>query len=487
MSRQDPVNPDLCYFNGIDGTTGKYRVDPMPYADVAARLRSKPRKMAAVASHAETPRSFAPPWGKDLNKLADMGWSIVFAEGTPQDVRQALQPLVDHRRKQAGELTKILDYKPGERVRDWYIRNHVSAGNFDPEIVPYYLLLVGPPLSIPFEFQYLLDVEYATGRLAFDTAAEYGHYVDSVLAYETAAKLDNRHEIAYWGTQHLGDPATNLSATRLVDPLANGVATAKGRLKAPVHETVKCQRKLAVGQAAVRDALLGLLHEQRAGSVLFTASHGMAFPSASDAANKQQMAGNGALLCQDWAGYGTIRRNDYLTADDIDESANLGGLIAFFFACYGAGTPDVDQFLDDLSQAGHAPPPAPKPFLGALPRRLLSHPKRTALAVIGHIDRAWGFSIQPLGMDEPQILSFYETLCNLLGGNPVGAAVSQFFGGKYAALSAALLSDQSPGLPETMRLSDRDLVSRWLERNDAQNYVILGDPAVRLRPEAMSP
>jgi hypothetical protein len=37
-----------------------------------------------------------------------------------------------------------------------------------------------------------------------------------------------------------------------------------------------------------------------------------------------------------------------------------------------------------------------------------------------------------------------------------------------------------------MRLDDRDLVSRWLERNDAQNFVLLGDPAVRIRKDALA-
>jgi len=30
-------------------------------------------------------------------------------------------------------------------------------------------------------------------------------------------------------------------------------------------------------------------------------------------------------------------------------------------------------------------------------------------------------------------------------------------------------------------LNDRDLVTAWIERNDAQNYVLLGDPAVGIR------
>ena len=82
-----------------------------------------------------------------------------------------------------------------------------------------------------------------------------------------------------------------------------------------------------------------------------------------------------------------------LAAADVADDANVSGLVALLFACFGNGTPDADQFLMDLSQAGKAPPLAAEPFVAALPRRLLS-PNGSALAVIGHIDRAWGFSIQ---------------------------------------------------------------------------------------------
>ena len=65
------------------------------------------------------------------------------------------------RKQQAGDRFKVLEYKAGEQARSWYQRYRISAGNLDPEVVPYYLLLVGPPDLIPFEFQYLLGVEYA--------------------------------------------------------------------------------------------------------------------------------------------------------------------------------------------------------------------------------------------------------------------------------------------------------------------------------------
>ena len=131
---------------------------------------------------------------------------------TPDDVRTALEPLMKLRKQQAGDRFKVLDYKTGEQARSWYQRHRISAGNVDPEVVPYYLLLVGPPDLIPFEFQYLLGIEYAVGRLAFATADEYERYARSIFAYERATSVPNAKEIVYWGTRHLGDPATELSA-----------------------------------------------------------------------------------------------------------------------------------------------------------------------------------------------------------------------------------------------------------------------------------
>jgi hypothetical protein len=61
--------------------------------------------------------------------------------------------------------------------------------------------------------------------------------------------------------------------------------------------------------------------------------------------------------------------------------------------------------------------------------------------------------------------------------------MSTQFGARYALLSAALLNATAPTVPEGARPSDRDLVTQWLERNDAQNYVLLGDPAARIRKD----
>jgi hypothetical protein len=424
-------------------------------------------------------RSFGLPPGVDYEKLAQAGWGVIFHENAPADVKTALKPLIDKRAREAGSLFKTLDYRTGEQVRDWYRRYEIRPGSVDPEVVPYYLLIVGPPESIPFEFQYLLGVDYAVGRVSFGSADGYARYAESVATYETASAIQSAKQIAYWGTRHLGDGATKLSSSLLIDPLANGNPTLPGRLKKPLHEEFRFARQLQLANDATKDALLETMSATKPPAILFTASHGMLVGPG----RPQQQAVQGALLCQDWPGFGTIKPDYFLAATDVPDDANVKGLFAFFFACFGGGTPKVDQFILDPSQLGSTLPPlAPAPFMAALPQRLLTHPKGGALAVIAHVDRAWGYSIQAPKMTGAQITPFRSTLGSIMVGDPVGHAVKDQFGGQFAALSTALLSALSPGAP---KMDDRDLVTYWLERNDAQNYVTLGDPAVRLRVDKL--
>ena len=178
-----------------------------------------------------------------------------------------------------GERFKVLDYKKGEQARDWYARRGLAPGSIDPEIVPYYLLLIGPPDQIPFEFQYLLGVDYAVGRLSFDAPEDYERYARSTAAYESARSVPNGKEVAYWGTRHLGDPATELSASMLVDPLANGIAGAAGALKQAINEPGRLRsqaeawRRRDKGKPA-RDAA----RSQATGDAVYrVARHGAAF------------------------------------------------------------------------------------------------------------------------------------------------------------------------------------------------------------------
>ena len=125
-------------------------------------------------------------------------------------------------------------------------------------------------------------------------------------------------------------------------------------------------------------------------ALLFSASHGMSFP----AGDSRQLPHQGALLCQDWPGpkehKGRIPEDYYFSADDLTADHNLLGMLAFFFACYGAGTPHMDDFYRKAFMERKAI--APHAFLSQLPQRMLTHSKGGALAVVGHVERAWGYS-----------------------------------------------------------------------------------------------
>lgn len=124
-------------------------------------------------------------------------------------------------------------------------------------------------------------------------------------------------------------------------------------------------------------------------------------------------------------------------------------------------------------------PPATKPFVADLAKRLLGHPDGGALAVIGQIASTWTSSILWRELKEPQIKGFEGAVTALLSGKPVGVAM-EAFAERYAELSADL--DQELQLIRTgMRKEDENyLANVWTACNDAQSYIVLGDPAVRL-------
>lgn len=458
---------------GVQAETGQYLpqikesdLDHIAKASQIAQIRAA----NANASHLSAIAEVQP------DDLAFAGWGVVFSSSTPaaqkQAIKDALKPLLDLRHSQAGDLFKIFDdqtgYSPGLAAEQWLTARGSVLNVVDPtQGVPYYLLLIGSPAEIPFEFQYDLDTYFAVGRIAFESPQEYAQYAQNLVNFERSPGQQKR--VAIFNTRNDGDRATALLHDQIAIRLAQGADNLK-----PLGAAQGYSITTRLAESATKTELLNLLRGQADGAmpaVLFTGSHGVAF-SPSD---PQQRFKQGAILTQDWAGPGSsIKPETYLTAEEIPGDAALDGLLHFFFACYSAGCPKFDTYsygADDQPVAI-----AQDTLVARLPQKMLL---QGAQAVIGHIDRAWAYSFQS-NTGQAVLQSFRDPLIRLLQGRRVGDALD-VFDQRWTVLSAGLLTlmQNRDAMPNSVPASV--LANRWVARDDARNYIVLGDPAARLK------
>jgi hypothetical protein len=494
-NRRQRMSDDTLAFNGVDGRTGAYLLPPLGVAQLARIALGHAvvgTERDEVALRLAVDIDFPLKEGEDPDDLAQAGWALVFpfvrkgseAEAHQAAIREALAPLLALRRGQATrrderryrECLGADAYRPGETKQQFLTRMGAGAGAVDPEKFPYYVLLVASPEEIPYRLQYQLDVQYAVGRIHFDTTDEYARYAANVVEAETRPVRGTRR-MAVWATENPDDRATRATARYLAAPLADF-------LERDQAERWRVSRFL--GDQATKHQLASLLGRE-VPSLLVTASHGVGFP----AGDPRQRADQGALLCQDWGGprAGVLTPDHYFTGDDIPADADLRGLVGFHFACFGAGTPKHDDF----NRSAGAPALvdiAPHAFVARLPQSMLGR-ARGALACIGHVDRAWASSFlqddpRQAGTSTTQIAVFESALKRLMDGRCVGHAMD-YFDLRYAELASDLAARIEDATKYDVKVDDRELAKLWLYANDARDYAVVGDPAVRLGGSAAPP
>jgi hypothetical protein len=114
-------------------------------------------------------------------KLAEAGWGVIFAQDADPALREALAPLLELRRRQAGDRFRIFSGSAGLRPREsasQFLERHRGE-------LPHYLLLVGGEEAIPSSFETQLARRFAVERVAFEHLEEYASYAWRVLQAET--------------------------------------------------------------------------------------------------------------------------------------------------------------------------------------------------------------------------------------------------------------------------------------------------------------
>ena len=496
MTENGPGLDEALFFNGINAASGGYLLGGLSTADLAEVARgasADPEAIEALRQKVEvlSEQHFGTIEGVDSSAIEAAGWGIAFPRVKPgtdedklhDDILAALEPLIARRRSQAGARFKICRHNLGipvgtgkgarAEVNAFLTSHGLGPGPIDPKKLPYYLLLIADPAVVPYEVQYLLDVQGAVGRLWFGAVAPYAAYARSVVEAEGRDTSAEALGVGLFGVRNADDPATQLSAQHLISGLQSHLSA---RPENPLRSSL-------IGPEATKGALHSLLHGGEVPGLLFTASHGMGFPSGHALQRRHQ----GALLCQDWPGprlwKEAIPTDHYLSADDIAEDADLCGRVIFSFACYGAGTPQKDDFFRRTRDPVRADI-APSAFQAELPLRLLGRDKG-ALAFIGHVERAWGYSFlwcgvgrASGGVGDALITTFTSTVDALLAGKPVGVAMD-VFNLKYAQF-ATWLTAELEEIDFGRAVDPAALVELWTCHNDARDTVIIGDPAVCL-------
>ncbi len=507
----DEASAEELYPNGIDGRSGQ----PL--------LRIDTKMASALAQHSEDPKEvrdlhkarneaeekhFGVVADVDQEDLAQARWAVVVNASDDARLIEALWPLIEQRARQQGitlpgvsfrpgetcgewaarfadpkqpweQRAPVLVYRPGERVNGWLARHGTMPGPVKPsQGVPFYLLIAARPgpltpndqAFISFNFQYELDIFWGVGRLCFtddrgqhDYAA-YTAYAQRLIDYERHAPGDARvrREIVYFGTRHDLDRSTERSATELVRPLAEwhdrSLPARQGFAK----------RLLLAGDATRSQLEQALRDQQQPPAILFSATHGLGLPWN----DRDLIPYQGALVTQDWSGFGSIKREHWFAAEDLPGNLSLDGMVALLFACYGAGCPQQDEFIFDPAKG--RPTIAPFPFVARLPQHLLL---RGALGVIGHVERAWTYSFSLDGA-RGQTQSFEDVIGRLIVGKRLGSATDQF--NIVQAARSMTLAEELENIKFGKQPDPAELSRLWMARNDARNYLLLGDPAARL-------
>jgi hypothetical protein len=455
---------------GLDPDTDRLIVEPLSEETFAAALLGElPRRAEGLRLMARARAPGAALRGVferrptvDWGDTGLVGWTYLVMSEDPQrdQIAAILRPLAEHRGMPDPDRPLLFSGEPPEEWLNWMLEHYSSIES----IPPHYVLIVAGPDQVPFHFQAMLDSAASVGRVAFENLDDLAAYVEKVLRLERAQASRLRREALIFAPDRGHPDPTYYSRRYMADPIERYIEG----LAVPVTGLV--------GEHATREGLLDALTATHP-ALVFIAAHG-ARPLRAPLEEQRRI--NGAVVCEGGA---------LLTAADLPAAtACAEGSIVFQFACFSAGTPAESDYAHWLGQDRLN---ADSDFIAALPLRLLANP-RGPVAIVGHVDLAWLHAFDdPDAPDlaqaqHPRLDPFIQAVETVLAPQPVGLALQPMnkrydVGNSY--LATAFDRQKRGRLPDRPDIY-RKLVSAFITRSDAQNYLLMGDPAVYPRMSA---
>lgn len=428
------------------------------------RLRSVTPTRHSLTYRAELGRVGAP----DPTDPLAAGWSYIVAAGEPDRsaIVEVLRPLAELRGMT--DPSSPLTYD-GRDPHEWVLN---ALDVLPTKERPYYLLLVGGPDRLSFDFQAFLDVTSAVGRLCFRSLDELRAYVDKLTRLnDPTTPAPCRPEAIVLATDHGWPDPTYYSRSLMAEPLVG-----------LIRESPPFEPYALTGPSATKTSFWEVA-SRTAPALVYSATHG-----AEAAEETTRRTHNGALLCH--AEAGTSEEARWMAAADVDalprDEPFLEGSVFFAFACCSYGTPAESDFAHWDLQSPKVM--AEEDFVAALPQALLAHP-RGPVAFVGHLDKAFLHAFDDPaapGMTSasvPRLAPFRRAVEAIVSRQPAGFALAEM-NGRFHQLNLMLsnvLDQIARGELRWDEVARSRLASTFIMRSDAQHYLVFGDPAAACR------
>ncbi len=436
----------------------------------------------------------------NANDLVEQRWAIVAAHGSEGDqlcawVRELVAKRAQDQQLKTDEVLQIrvpprMDAKQAEA---WKQREFPQWFDDSEAKRPRYLCILGDVDQVSLPTQEVLAMDGFPGRLVCADEAGYRGYVDKVLRWEGQPPEHERPRALFY-TVHDGTGATRSGHEKLLSPcfaMARHDWDTRGG-----DGAFRSTQPQLVGHAdgPNPDEFLSVA-EGRQPTLLFSMSHGMGPPRRRRWTPTQARERQGAMV------FGT---ENPIMPTDLANGWFLPGGLWFYYACFGAGTPNRSAYhhwLDMLAASGMQGMSnlggvlkgldQEGGFTSGVAQAALANPKGP-LGILGHIDLAWSYGFEEIRVEEDNQVQgsgrardYYNLLVNLVAGERLGVVilrlqmalheVSGKLNRRYNRYKASGQAAEGSGDDDRIELGNL-----WMRRQDLLGYVILGDPAVRL-------